>query len=332
MSEQAAALAPVAGQLAAAAGAACAASAVSAPFIMKALVAAKSRQTISQHLEEHKAKQGTPTMGGLIVLVGIAAALALNWSLEAAGAAVVLGAFAAVGFLDDYLIPKLQPGKRGFDWMPKLACQIIAVVAALAFTGRTQPVDFALGLFLVLFFANAYNFSDGLDGLAGGLGVLLSLGFVGVAAAGLAGAALSAYGPLLAGMAGAFLPFLYFNANPAKVFMGDVGALPFGAFFGWAAFHLLVPSSASGPDWAMFWPLFVLSLVMVAELVPVPLQVASAKLRGGKRLFPFKTPIHHGFQQHGWPETRIVALFHVVQGGLVIGAVYLAYVLKAGAP
>ena len=116
------------------------------------------------------------------------------------------------------------------------------------------------------------------------------------------------------GLAAAFVPFLFYNAPPAKVFMGDVGALPIGALLGWA--FLLVGRPQGVPMDLNLGGACVMSLLLVAELLPVPLQVLSVKLRKGKRLFP-RTPIHHAFQHSGWPETRVVWAFHLVQAVLV---------------
>ncbi|MFN7367966.1 MAG: Mur ligase family protein [Armatimonadota bacterium] len=155
-----------------------------------------------------------------------------------------------------------------------------------------------------------------LDALAGGLGVILA-GTLGLWAWATGNTPIAiAMGVLGVG----FLPFLAFNRPKAKVFMGDVGALPIGALFGWA--FLLLGTNAQGQIMpAAFWPLLVISIVMLIELIPVPLQIASVKLRG-KRMFSFKTPVHHGFQSAGWLEPRIVAMFYVVQ--ILVSAVGLA--------
>jgi phospho-N-acetylmuramoyl-pentapeptide-transferase len=293
------------------------ASAVAAPLVYRILLRLGSRQTVSQHVPEHAEKQGTPTMGGLIVLVGVAAALVGGFVPGTAPIAALLLGFGLVGFLDDFLVPRWMPGKRGLGWMPKLGLEFAAVGAALATSGRTDPASIVVGGFLVLFFSNAYNFSDGMDGLAGGLAVLLAAGLGALfIAAGTGGATL----PLLAAIATSFLPFLALNIHPAKVFMGDVGALPIGAVFGWSVFVEAWP--AQGPALAL--PLAVVSLVMLVELVPVPLQIASAKLRKGKRLFPFRTPVHHAFQHAGWPETRVVSMFWAAQALCGLAATLIA--------
>jgi len=294
--------------------------AILAPFILKALIKAKSQQTIHKNIEEHAHKQGTPTMGGLIALSGVLAAAGLIGFKGVLAPLLLMAVFALLGYLDDYLIPKLKPGKRGFDWMPKLACQIGAVVGALAIAGSLDPLSLGLGLFLILFFTNAYNFSDGLDSLAGGLGIIISGGLILFLAMD-GGSNNQAF--LLGAAAGGLTPFMFLNAPPAKVFMGDVGALSLGSLFGWTTLTLLLPSPGEPMNTLVILPMTLFCLVMLAEIVPVPLQVASAKLRKGKRLFPFKTPIHHGFQGLGWSEGRIAWLFHLVQMACAIGAAIL---------
>lgn len=294
-----------------------AASAVAAPLVYRGLVRLGSRQTVSQHVPEHAAKQGTPTMGGLIMLIGIGAALVSGAVPGVVPVAALLIGFGLVGFLDDFLVPRWMPGKRGLGWMPKLALEFAAVGAALVAAGRLEPVSVAVGGFLVLFFSNAYNFSDGMDGLAGGLAVLLAAG---LAALFLAAGTSRDSVPLLAAIAISSLPFLALNLHPAKVFMGDVGALPIGALFGWAVFVEVWPTHAT----SLALPIALISLVMLIEIVPGPLQIASAKLRKGKRLFPFRTPVHHAFQHAGWPETRVVSMFWAVQAVCGLAAVVIA--------
>lgn len=298
--------------------------------ILQVLRKAKSQQIISQHVPEHAAKQGTPTMGGIIVLLGASVGMAAFGLDETSRQftlpiLVLLLLFGLVGFADDYLVPKLKPGKRGLDWQPKLALMVLAVGLACWLGGLTDPWAILFAGITVLFFSNAYNFSDGLDGLAGGLGVILCVGLLALLP-GLPGGVGSE--AALAALAAAFLPFLFLNAPPARVFMGDVGALPIGAALGWVFFQLGWQSigqgggAFQGQDLAA---ILILSLVMILELVPVPLQVASAKLRKGKRLFPFRTPIHHGFQHAGWPETRVVWMFHLFQAACVLVALALVY-------
>jgi len=294
---------------------------LSAPLVLRLLVRLKSQQTVSVYVPEHAAKQGTPTMGGILILIAVIGALALarpeGWL---APVAVLLG-FGLVGFLDDYVVPRWMPGKRGLGWMPKLGLEIGAVLGALAVGSPAGITSLEVGIavFFVLFFCNAYNFADGLDGLAGSLGVIMALSLLTIGLlVGLAPATLIA----LVALAAAFVPFLMLNAPPARVFMGDIGALPIGALLGWAVVGLLgVGAPAFRPE--LLGPLFIWSGVMVLELVPVPLQILSVKLRKGKRLFP-RTPIHHAFQHAGWPETRVTAMFVLTQLVLALLAVGLA--------
>lgn len=317
--------------------------AVLSPFIMRLLVAAKSRQIINKHVAEHAHKQGTPTMGGFIILAGWLAGWATmriqfesapGPAREALGRlepwlAIALG-YAFIGFADDYLIARLKPGRRGLDWITKLVLQTLFVGGAAWLGGMDWP-QAVWAWFLVLLFSNAYNFSDGIDMLAGTLGLVMALSVAAMAAFGPVGTEILAApfetyaGPALIGMPGlflalaaAFVPFLVWNAHPAKVFMGDAGSMPIGALFGWfiAEWTWLGPQSgvelAPGDAERIWLAAFVFSIPMLLELVPAALQVVHARLLK-RRLFQFKTPIHHSFQQAGWPEARIVWLFAGVQ-------------------
>lgn len=276
--------------------------------IYRLLLAVKSRQTVSQFLGEgHQAKQGTPTMGGLIVLVGLLGGLAaVAW--EAPLLVLMLG-FGAIGFLDDFVVPRILKGKRGLGWIPKLGLEFLVAVAFLLLPGMGMSFgDKCLFAFLVLFGANAYNFADGLDGLAGGLLIILATAMWFLVWGGGTGLVFPA-------LVGATIPFLFLNAPPAKVFMGDVGSLPIGALLGASAAAIWsgVGVHSNGADpFTNRLAVLVLGLVLLAELVPVPLQILSVKLRKGKRLFP-RTPIHHTFEFWGWPESKITWTFLLVQ-------------------
>jgi phospho-N-acetylmuramoyl-pentapeptide-transferase len=291
-------------------------SALSAYPLYRALLRWKSRQTVSRYApESHQSKQGTPTMGGLIVLVGLVVALGLVPESGRAAWLVVLIGFATIGFADDYVVPRLMPGKRGLGWRQKLAGQTAVAAGGLVLIGPGDAIALGIGLVLVLFFSNAYNFADGLDALAGSLAVLLSFGFGALA--------WTAGSPLVwaasAAIVGAFGPFLFLNAPPARLFMGDVGALSIGALFGLMTFEL----GRTVPEPWMLSALGLLGMVMAAELIPVPLQVLSVKL-WKRRLFPY-TPIHHAFEKAGWPETRVVWAFGLVQAVLAAGAATIAF-------
>lgn len=288
------------------------------------LLAMRSRQTIDKFAPEtHQSKQGTPTMGGLIIAAGFIPAMAIPVFLYRASvpgdplprfqlaAFVAFLGFLVIGFVDDFVVPRMKAKKRGLGWKQKILMEIlIGGFASWIFAGGLNQ-QFAMALFLVLFFSNAYNFSDGLDGLSGSL--LLGL------ASGLFGICLSGHYPVevfaLAALLGGVIPFLFVNAPPAKVFMGDIGSLPIGAVLGLAVASISQPSNVLD-SWV---PLTLVSIVMICELVPVPMQVGYFKLTK-KRLFPF-TPIHHAFEKKGWPESRVVWAFALAQAILSAGAI-----------
>lgn len=298
------------------------AAAVFATPVFRALVRLKSQQNVSAYAPDtHQAKQGTPTMGGLMTVLGAVVALvAVGEGGRPGWVALWIVGFALIGFADDFVVPRLMAGKRGLGWKQKFGAQVVAASLAVPLLGWDwSAANVGLAVVIVLFFSNAYNFSDGLDALAGSLGVILACGFGAIAI-------LSGVGPLVAvcgALAGALLPFLLLNAPPAKVFMGDVGSLAIGAAFGLVACDLVFPRGLEHRMDVWTVPgVVLLSLVMAAELIPVPLQVASVKLTG-RRLFPF-TPIHHAFEKAGWRETRVTFAFAVVQFALAVGAVALS--------
>lgn len=285
--------------------------------ILKGLIALKSRQTVSQFAPEgHQVKQGTPTMGGLIILAGLFGAVpflakdAQTWPLMA-----LVALFAIIGFVDDFVVPKMFPGKRGLGWKQKILMQLVAAVVPLLWLGNLDLLGVALGTFVILFFANAYNFSDGLDGLSGTILIGMIVGLLGFQAVDGKGAT----DLLTFALLGALLPFMYWNAPKAKIFMGDVGSLAIGAMLGYCAFQHLV--FESGTTVGSVSALALWSFMMFAELVPVPLQIASVKLRK-KKIFPY-TPIHHAFEKAGWPETRVVFVFGIIQLLCSFGAITL---------
>lgn len=282
--------------------------------IYKMLLAMKSRQIVSAHVEEHLAKQGTPTMGGMILLAGLLAGSYFD-KTALLHMPLVIG-FALMGFLDDYVVPKMMPGKRGLGWKQKITAQlVVATLCALPLGfsfGAWQQL--ALFVFIVLFFSNAYNFADGMDGLAASILVLFSIGLLC-----LFGKNSDAAGAVLACcLVGATGPFLALNAPKARVFMGDVGALPIGALLG----AMVVRAAGYGMPETVGTGIF--SILLIIELVMVPMQVASVKIRK-KKLF-LMTPVHHAFQKMGYEETRIVAGFALFQAGCVAAGLWLAFV------
>ncbi|GIV01391.1 MAG: phospho-N-acetylmuramoyl-pentapeptide-transferase [Fimbriimonadales bacterium] len=276
--------------------------------VLQGLRRLKALSIISQYAPQgHQQKQGTPSMGGWITLAGCMAAAAFGaartelppqfWT----GVWLLL-AFAVVGFLDDFIVPRFTQ-KRGISWIPKLILEAFAVSPLLFNSSIPNPW---LAAFWVLFFANAVNFSDGLDGLAGGL-LLLTLPVLGSLAVGA--------GALALAIAGGLVPFLFLNAPPARVFMGDVGSLAFGAVYGFL--FALSPWDSSLAPW-------ILSLVFILELLLVPIQILAVKTIK-RRVFP-ATPIHHAFEVKGWPESRVVWTFLLVQ--VVLSASILTEVVQ----
>jgi phospho-N-acetylmuramoyl-pentapeptide-transferase len=283
--------------------------------------------------QSHYAKQGTPTLGGVLIIAVVGALWLLVFALLqepqrgdfVAQTIVPIGALVAVGvlgFIDDYVNIVYGVGVRGRH---KLIWQLlVAVVAALyiqrhfAITGVFvplvgeveigAPIFVALAVFAIISTSNGVNLIDGLDGLAGGTLVFAFLSFAFIAAA-------RGYPWLVvicAGTVGALLAFLWFNAHPAEVIMGDVGSLALGATLATIAlttgFILLLP---------------VAGLLYVVENLSVIIQVASFKLRG-KRVFRM-APIHHHFELIGWPEQKVTIRFWLIGAVAGIAAAILAF-------
>jgi len=289
--------------------------------------------------QTHLSKAGTPTMGGLLILVAIAVATLLWADLANRFVWITLAvtvAFGLIGFWDDYL--KLVVGNsRGLSARYKYFWQSVAglgAALALYLTAKT-PIettlivpffkDFVLPLgpfFIVLAYlvivgsSNAVNLTDGLDGLAIMPAVLVA-GALGVFAYASGNVVFANYLaiPYVAGSGevlvfctaifGAGLGFLWFNTYPAQVFMGDIGALALGAALGVVA--VIVRQEIV---------LFIMGGVFVMETVSVILQVGSFKLRG-KRIFRM-APIHHHFELKGWAEPKVIVRFWIITVILVL--------------
>ncbi|MFD0715136.1 phospho-N-acetylmuramoyl-pentapeptide-transferase [Paenibacillus sp. GCM10027626] len=263
--------------------------------------------------QSHLKKQGTPTMGGIIII--LAALLAfLKFSDKTISFWVLLVStlgFGLVGFMDDY-IKIVFKRSLGLTAKQKLFGQLLfaIIVCVLLYQGNHSTVVSIPGTGLELDFGwfyypfviiilfgttNAVNFTDGVDGLLAGTGAIAFAAF----------ALLALHGSqhesaiLSAAMIGAQLGFLVYNAHPAKVFMGDMGSLGIGG--GMAAVAILMK---------MEFLLVIIGGVFVLEMLSVILQVGSFKLRG-KRIFKM-SPIHHHFELSGWNEWRVVTTFWAV--------------------
>lgn len=272
----------------------------------------------------HLKKKGTPTMGGIIILLTAAVAFYrfAGGSREFYVLLVAALGFGFVGFLDDY-IKIVFKRSLGLTAGQKLAGQLaVASVVCwmLAASGHDTrvyfpPLGFSLDLgwlyypFLILFmlgFSNAVNFTDGLDGLLSGTGAIAfgALCIIAMYRTEPEAAVFSA------AMIGALLGFLVFNAHPAKVFMGDTGSLAIGG--GLAAAAALTKTELV---------LVVIGGVFVLEILSVILQVLSFKTRG-KRIFKM-SPIHHHFELSGWSEWRIVVTFWAAGLLFAAGGIFL---------
>lgn len=294
----------------------------------------KIKQTVSIYLEkEHKAKNGTPTMGGLIFILSTLLTVfllilsdKLDWSYNLFIVLFVFLAYAAIGFLDDFLIVKRGKNK-GLTEIQKLLLQLFVAVifffihmqgggdTTLSITTLGFKIDlgFMYGfflLFMMLAASNAVNITDGLDGLAGGLSVIsfLSFGIIAWGSSWVTG--YQEIAVLCFIIVGSLLGFLVYNSYPAKIFMGDTGSLTLGATL--ASVAILTKHELT---------LVVIAGVFVIETLTVVLQIASVKLRK-KRIFPM-TPIHHTFEKMGWHETDIVKLFWVV--GFILAMAGIAF-------
>lgn len=286
------------------------------PFIIPFLRKLKMGQTEREEgVKSHLKKAGTPTMGGVMILASIVITSLFyikDYPKIIPVLFVTLG-FGLVGFLDDYLKVVLRRSDGLFP-MQKMALQIV-ITAVFAFyivkftdVPLTLLIPFSGGKYLdlgwlaipVMFFAvigtvNGVNFTDGLDGLASSVTVLVATFFTVVAVG-----TKSGIEPITCAVVGALLGFLLFNVYPASIFMGDTGSLALGGFVASAAYMLQMP---------LF--ILIVGLIYLVEVLSVMIQVTYFKKTGGKRIFKM-APIHHHFELCGWSETRVVAVFSVI--------------------
>ncbi len=291
-------------------------SAVMGPVIIPVLRKLKMGQTEREEgVKEHLKKAGTPTMGGVIILLSIVVTsiFYIRSNPQIIPVLFVTLGFGLIGFLDDYL-KVVMKRSDGLYPKQKMALQIV-VTAIFAFylvkvagIPLSMLIPFSGGKYLdlgwlaipLLFFAvigtvNGVNFTDGLDGLASSVTVLVATFFTVVAIG-----TKSGIEPVTCAVVGALLGFLLFNVYPASVFMGDTGSLALGGFVASAAYMLQMP---------LF--ILIVGLIYLVEVLSVMIQVTYFKKTGGKRFFKM-APIHHHFELCGWSETRIVAAFSIV--------------------
>ena len=291
-------------------------SAAAGPVIIPILRKLKVGQTVRDDgPQTHQKKNGTPTMGGIIVLLGVVVT-SLFYVKDFPKIIPVLFmtvGFGVVGFLDDFIKVVLRRSE-GLTPAQKMAGQLV-VTAVFAYymvqisdVGLTMLIPFSGGKYLdigwlavpLLFFAvigtvNGTNFTDGLDGLAASVTVMVAVFFTVVAVGTNSGIA-----PVTCAVTGGLLGFLLFNVYPASVFMGDTGSLALGGFVASAAYMMRLP---------LF--LLIVGLIYLVEVLSVIIQVTYFKATHGKRFFKM-APIHHHFEKCGWSETRVVTVFSII--------------------
>ena len=307
---------------------------VSGIIILPILKKFKAEQRLSVYLQvSHKQKSNTPTMGGLIFIIPVIIIMVLmillkkieiNYSLIIV--MVTFISYFIIGFLDDYLIIK-RNNNKGLSVKQKFLMQVFVSIIFfyLFMKAGNEPllwihtfnikinIGFLYGffiLFVLLASSNAVNLTDGLDGLAAGLSfiALTTFGIITLYTTWLDGNVSLAI--FLFILAGSVLGFLYYNSNPAKIFMGDTGSLALGAVLGATAIvtrHELL--------------LALIGIVFVIETLTCVIQRIYYKFTR-KRLF-IMTPIHHAFEKKGWKEENIVRLFWII--GLIASMISLSF-------
>ena len=285
------------------------------PFFIPELHKLKFGQSIREEgPASHQAKSGTPTMGGIMIILGITIAtlVAAPFSTEILLALFIMLGHFVLGFLDDY-IKVVKKRNLGLKAKQKMLGQIIIAVVTMVIGTRMLGIDttiwlpvldshinigvgyYALVLFVMVGTSNAVNLTDGFDGLASGT-VAIAASSYAVVCTLLGHSDLAIFATA---MAAACVGFLRFNAHPAKVFMGDTGSLALGGAM--AALGILTHTEVL---------LALIGLVFVCEALSVIIQVASFKSTG-KRVFRM-SPIHHHFELGGWSEWKVVFVFWTV--------------------
>lgn len=291
-------------------------SALAGPLLIPFLRWLKCGQTVRDDgPAAHLKKAGTPTMGGILILASVAATsfIYMKEYPKIVPVLILTVGFGLVGLADDY-IKVVCRRSLGLTAWQKLLGQL-AVTGAFAwylteYTGIPlamripwmpgKYLDFGIWNIPILFFivlgtANGTNFTDGLDGLAGSVTLMVAV-FFSVVAIGTA----SGIEPLTCAVAGALMGFLLFNVHPAAVFMGDTGSLALGGFVAGCAYIMQLPLYIA-----------IVGIIYLVEVCSVIIQVGYFKVSGGKRIFKM-APLHHHFELCGWSETRITAVFTII--------------------
>ncbi|MFH1338334.1 MAG: phospho-N-acetylmuramoyl-pentapeptide-transferase [Candidatus Omnitrophota bacterium] len=312
------------------------------PLLIRKLKAAKIGENIRKEesarlYDLHQTKQGTPTMGGILIL-GTVLVSNFLWA-DVTNASILICVFVTLwlgitGFIDDYY-KQLKKRSKGLGIRAKLLSQVILGLAVGVFlflnpkfsTQLDMPFlkhpQFELGIFYILFVAlvicgssNAVNLTDGLDGLAIGIVVMVALSFSVLSyVAGNVKFSQYLFIPYIEGageltifcasIVGAGLGFLWYNCYPASIFMGDVGSLPLGGALGMVA--ILIKKELL---------LVIVGGIFVAEAISVILQVGSYRMRK-KRIFKI-APLHHHLQFIGWQECKVIVRFWIIAALLAL--------------
>ena len=304
------------------------------------LIPALRRLKAGQSIKEigptwHMTKQGTPTMGGVMFIIGIGITiLALGWRHMMAGEFAHLYVylfalvFGAIGFIDDYQKVK-HHHNTGLTALQKFALQLAAAVAFLCLMrleGLLTPnlyipfwnthlvlpwtVYLIFAAFVIVGTVNAVNITDGLDGLSSSVTVPVGVFFLVMA---VVWPGFQQLGVFSGALVGGLLGFLVYNHYPAKVFMGDTGSLFLGGAVAALAFAYDMPLV-----------LILVGIVYICETLSDILQVGYFKLTHGKRIFKM-APLHHHFEMCGWKETKIVAVFTAVSTLFCVIAYFAVY-------
>ncbi len=288
--------------------------AVLGPFVIPQLIRLKIGNTEREELESHQVKNGTPSMGGIMILIAVTV-VGIIAGIQDARAFCILEitlGFGLIGFIDDFLKVTKHDSDGLIAWQ-KMLLEIVVTTIFIFILTNVGGVGLALRIpfmhktvnigwlaypllyFAVLGTVNGVNFTDGLDGLASSVTAVVAA-FFAVASLYLE----AGVEPMACGVIGALLGFLLYNVHPARVFMGDTGSLALGGFVAGMAYMLQMP---------LF--LLIVGLIYVVEILSVIIQVTYFKATHGKRIFRM-APIHHHFELGGWSETKVVAVFTII--------------------
>ncbi len=311
-----------------------------APFVIKLIRKLKAGQNILSYVDNHMSKQGTPTMGGIIFVLGLIFSYLVSFGKNNSLATLILIgtiSYGLIGFLDDFLKIKLKHNEGLKAYQKALGQLGVALIIALftynsGLVGSNIIIPFSFSslnlkwfiipfaIFIFVAVTNSVNLTDGLDGLAGGVSVSYLLSFVFVLNIYLDKLKLDGASEmylqeitnvmvLTCAFAGCILAYLCFNSYPAKIFMGDTGSLAIGGYIA----TMIVLTKLY-----LYMPL--IGIMFVVNTVSVVLQVGYYKLTH-KRIFTM-APLHHHFEKKGVNETKIVAIYIIIT--IVMGVLCVA--------